>query len=72
MYLQATKQLARECEHKAVDAETNRNDSNRGEFIAGIISAKSREQLTLSLDAVYNTALPMELADARYHRKCLF
>lgn len=54
MYLQALKQLPNECEHKAIDAETNRNDRVKGAIIAGFISAKIRE---------HNKAPSMEMAD---------
>lgn len=67
MYLQALKQLARECEFKAVDADTNMNDNIRGAFIAGISSARTRERLlenfTLTLDEAYKKAQSMEMAE---------
>nr|XP_026485607.1 uncharacterized protein LOC113393110 [Vanessa tameamea] len=66
-YLQALKQLAKDCDFKNVDAETNRNDNIRDAFISGIQSNKIRqrllENLDLSLDDVYNQALSLEGAE---------
>lgn len=70
-YLQALKQLAKDCEFTAVDAETNKNDSIRGAFIAGISSNKIRERLlenlTLTLEQSYNKAQSMEMAERNSH-----
>ncbi|XP_046975359.1 uncharacterized protein LOC124541487 [Vanessa cardui] len=66
-YLQALKQLAKECNFRNVDAETNKNDNIRYAFISGIQSNKIRqrllENLDMSLDDAYNQALSLEIAE---------
>ncbi|KAL0840676.1 hypothetical protein ABMA28_015872 [Loxostege sticticalis] len=66
-YLQALKQLSKDCDFAAVDAETNKNDNVRDAFISGISSSKIRqrllENLTLTLDQAYNQALSLETAE---------
>lgn len=66
-YLQALKQLSKDCDFTAVDAETNRNDCIRDAFISGIASNKFRqrllENLSLTLDEAYNQAISLETAE---------
>ncbi|KAL0810536.1 hypothetical protein ABMA28_010656 [Loxostege sticticalis] len=66
-YLQALKQLSKDCDFAAVDAETNKNDNVRDAFISGISSSKIRqrllENLNLTLDQAYNQALSLETAE---------
>ncbi|KAL0859991.1 hypothetical protein ABMA27_010306 [Loxostege sticticalis] len=67
LYLQALKQLSKDCDFAAVDAETNKNDNVRDDFISGISSSKIRqrllENLTLTLYQAYNQALSLETAE---------
>uniref|UniRef100_A0A6P7H1W6 Uncharacterized protein LOC114345071 n=1 Tax=Diabrotica virgifera virgifera TaxID=50390 RepID=A0A6P7H1W6_DIAVI len=66
-YMQSLKQLAKECNFTAVDADTNKNNRIRGSFIAGMTSTKIRsrllESLTLTLEETYNIAISMEMAE---------
>ncbi|XP_072395075.1 uncharacterized protein [Diabrotica undecimpunctata] len=66
-YMQSLKQLAKDCNFTAVDADTNKNDTIRGAFIAGMTSTKIRsrllESLTLTLEETYNIAISMEMAE---------
>lgn len=66
-YFQTLKQLSKDCDFTAVDAETNRNDNIRDAFISGISSTKIRqrllENLTMTLDEAYNQALSLEAAE---------
>ncbi|XP_028151990.1 uncharacterized protein LOC114345363 [Diabrotica virgifera virgifera] len=65
-YMIYLKQLAKECNFTAVDADTNKNDTIRGAFIAGMTSTKIRsrllESLTLTLEETCNIAISMEMA----------
>ncbi|KAL0860127.1 hypothetical protein ABMA27_010434 [Loxostege sticticalis] len=67
LYLQALKQLSKDCDFAAVDTETNKNDNVRDAFISGISSSKIRqrllENLTLTLDQAFNQALSLETAE---------
>lgn len=67
VYLQALKQLAKDCDFKTVDAETNKNDNIRDAFISGIKSSTIRqrllENLTLTLEETHNQALSLEMAE---------
>ncbi|XP_072401662.1 uncharacterized protein [Diabrotica undecimpunctata] len=62
-YMHSLKQLAKDCNFTAVGADTNKNDTIRGAFIAGMTSTKIRsrslESLTLTLEETYNTAISM-------------
>ncbi|XP_072401065.1 uncharacterized protein [Diabrotica undecimpunctata] len=61
------KELAKDCNFTAVDADTNKNDTIRGAFIAGMTSTKIQsrllESLTLTLKETYNIAISMEMAE---------
>ncbi|XP_063624762.1 uncharacterized protein LOC134796503 [Cydia splendana] len=66
-YIQALKQLSKDCDFTAVDGNTNRDDNIRDAFIAGISSTKIRERvlenLSLTLDEAHNRARSLEMAE---------
>lgn len=66
-YIQALKQLSKDCNFVAVDSKTNRDDNIRDAFIAGISSTKIRERLLenlcLTLDEAHNQARALEMAE---------
>ncbi|XP_063625652.1 uncharacterized protein LOC134797361 [Cydia splendana] len=66
-YIQALKQLSKDCDFTAVDGNTNRDDNIRDAFIAGISSTKIRERLlenlSLTLDEAHNQARSLEMAE---------
>lgn len=66
-YLQALKQLSKDCEFKPVSAEQYKNEYVRDAFIRGLKSARIRERLlentTISLNNAFDQARALELAE---------
>lgn len=66
-YLQALKQLSKDCEFKPVSAEQYKNEYVRDAFIRGLKSARIRERLlentTINLNDAFDQARALELAE---------
>lgn len=69
-YLQALKQLSKDCDFKSVSAEQYKNEYVRDAFIRGLKSARIRERLlentTISLNDAFDQARALELAELNY------
>ena len=69
-YVEALRQLSRDCQFKAVTAEKNRDDCIRDSFIRGLQSTHIRQRLlentlTLSLSDAHSQARALESAQAQ-------
>ncbi|CAB0003003.1 unnamed protein product [Nesidiocoris tenuis] len=68
-YLDALKEIGRECDFKAVTADTNRDEYIRDSFIRGLHASGIRqrllENLTLTLGDAYNQARSLEMAQVQ-------
>ncbi|BES98019.1 multicellular organismal development [Nesidiocoris tenuis] len=68
-YLDALKEIGRECDFKAVTADNNRDEYIRDSFIRGLHASGIRqrllENLTLTLGDAYNQARSLEMAQVQ-------
>ncbi|KAL0860148.1 hypothetical protein ABMA27_010455 [Loxostege sticticalis] len=72
LYLQALKQLSKDCDFAAVDAETNKNDNVREAFISGIQAYN--QALSLETAEVSSQSFNTHYSAATYprQRKCFY